>query len=300
MANFENFCHQKRERVEQFLERLLPPHSSNPSNRLPEALRYALLQGGKRLRPILVYATGEALGYPTDLLDAPAASIECIHSYSLVHDDLPAMDNDDFRRGKPSCHKAFDEATAILVGDALQTLAFHILSDSELLPIDPNNQLQMLQLLSQKSGEAGMIGGQALDIAATNQPALSLDALCDIHHKKTGALIEAAVILGALATTHPVKADILESLKTYARCIGLSFQIQDDILDVTQDSNTLGKTAGKDQQQNKSTFPSLIGLEASKAKARNLHEQALESIAFLGEKGQTLAKLSEHFISRIQ
>lgn len=300
MASFEDFCHQKRERVEQFLERLLPPLNPNPSNRLPEALRYALLQGGKRLRPILVYATGEALGYPSDLLDAPAASVECIHSYSLVHDDLPAMDNDDFRRGKPSCHKAFDEATAILVGDALQTLAFHILSDPELLPIDPNNQLQMLQILAQKSGEAGMIGGQALDIAATNQPALSLDALYDIHHKKTGALIEAAVILGALATTHPVKANILESLKTYARCIGLSFQIQDDILDVTQDSHTLGKTAGKDQQQNKSTFPSLIGLEASKVKARELHKQAIDAIAFLGDKGQTLAKLSEHFISRIQ
>lgn len=296
MKDFDACSQKWTQRVEKFLEKLLPI----PITPLHNALRYSVLNGGKRLRPQLVYATGEALGHAIDLLDPAAASVELIHCYSLVHDDLPAMDDDDFRRGKPSCHKAFDEATAILTGDALQALAFQTLSDPELTPVHPKNKIAMLQILAKQSGVEGMILGQAMDMSAMNNPSVSFETLCAIHQKKTGALIEASVSLGALASTHEVDQSTLSHLQEYSRCIGLSFQIQDDILDVIGITKTLGKTAGKDKQQNKSTFPSQFGLEGSKKKALELHKQALESIAPFGNKGLRLAKLSERFITRIQ
>ncbi len=301
--NFDAYKQACASRIELFLARLLPQENAIP---LFEAMRYAVLNGGKRLRPLFVYATGEALGGLPEYLDAPAAAVELIHCYSLIHDDLPAMDNDDLRRGKPTCHKAFGEATAILTGDALLTLAFKILSDSKLNPISPEQQIQMIQVLSEKSGMHGMIEGQALDLASEGQhQTISFENLCRIHNKKTGALIEAAVTLGAIASIDPqtTKAnkhipERVLKLQEYARCIGLAFQIQDDILDITSNAKTLGKSTGKDQQQNKATFPSHLGLEQAKQQVNILHEQALQAIAFLNTKNAHLKNISDFLINR--
>lgn len=296
--------HQSRiEQIEAFLDKQLPNTTQSP---LFEAMRYAVLNGGKRVRPLLVYATGEALGSAPELLNAPAAAVELIHCYSLIHDDLPAMDDDDLRRGKPTCHKVFGEATAILAGDALLTLAFKILSDPELNPTPAEQQIQMVQVLSEKSGMNGMVGGQALDLASEgNHHAISLEELRQIHYKKTGALIEAAVTLGAIGAiglgtleTSQKNKSYITKLQEYARCIGLAFQIQDDILDIESSTETLGKTTGKDQKQNKATFPSRLGIDKSKQYANALHQQALEAISFLGTDGHCLVKLSEACISR--
>lgn len=288
--------HQSRiEHIEAFLDKQLPTTSSP----LLEAMRYAVLNGGKRIRPLLVYATGEALGCSLDILDAPAAAVELIHCYSLIHDDLPAMDNDDLRRGKPTCHKVFGEATAILAGDALLTLAFKILSDPKLNPIPAEQQIHMIQVLSEKSGTNGMVGGQALDLASEgNHPAISLEDLRQIHHKKTGALIEAAVTLGAIGAIGLESLETILKLQEYARCIGLAFQIQDDILDVISNIETLGKTIGKDQKQNKATFPNRLGIDKSKQYANALRQQALEAISFLDKKNHYLTKISELIINR--
>ncbi len=285
--------HTSIKRLEFFLEQILPI----PTTTLEKAIHYSVFNGGKRLRPQLVYATGEALGYPLLDLDAAAASVELMHCYSLVHDDLPAMDDDDFRRGKPSCHKAFDEATAILTGDALQSLAFETLANTKSL--HPTNLLSMIRVLAKNSGRSGMVAGQALDMASMNQT-VSVEKLCDIHQKKTGALIEASVLLGALSSPQIVPPEMLTHFQKYAQAIGLSFQIQDDILDITSDTQTLGKTAGKDLEQNKATFPHLLGLEASRQRALELHETALDAIALFGSRGHQLARLSEHFIARIR
>lgn len=298
-ANFEILLPDLTNRLEQFLNKFIFCGSSSFSSSLEQAIHYSVFNGGKRLRPILVYITGEALGVPLNKLDAAAAAVELIHCYSLIHDDLPAMDDDDLRRGKPSCHKAFDEATAILAGDALQTLAFQILSDSELNPILPSQQVLMINTLAKQSGRAGMIGGQALDITAEGKGnLLDLEALCQIHQKKTGALIEASVLLGAIPAN--INSDHLLKLQQYARLIGLSFQVQDDILDIEGSQENLGKTIGKDQQQSKATFPALLGINAAKQYAQDLHYDAIEAIAFLGEKGRHLEKLSELFIARIK
>lgn len=305
-VNFETYQQTRIARIELFLTQLLPPQNS-PA--LYEAMRYTVLKGGKRMRPLLVYATGEALGCSLDLLDAPAAAVELIHCYSLIHDDLPAMDNDDLRRGKPTCHKVFGEATAILTGDALQTFAFHILSDPKLNPIPAEQKIQMVQILAEKSGMRGMIEGQALDLAAEGaHHTISFEDLCLIHHKKTGALIEAAVTLGAIASlnTESTKTQktieniqsIIPKLQEYARCIGLAFQIQDDILDILGDTNTLGKSIGKDQQQNKATFPSRLGLDKAKQHAKALQQQAVKAIAFLEANGFYLEKISDLLINR--
>jgi farnesyl diphosphate synthase len=253
-----------------------------------------------------VYATGEALGSSPDRLDAAAAAIELIHCYSLIHDDLPAMDNDDLRRGKPTSHKVFGEATAILTGDALLTLAFEILSDPKLNPIPAEQQIQMIQILSEKSGMRGMIEGQALDLASEGKhQTISFENLCQIHNKKTGALIEAAVTLGAIAslgsestqTNHNIQI-IIPKLQEYARCIGLTFQIQDDILDMTSDAKTLGKSIGKDQQQNKATFPSRLGLEQAKQHAKALYEKTLQAIAFLEPNNRYLKSIADWLSNR--
>lgn len=304
---FESYLTTRCHRIEQFLAQQLPRQSettehSNHPTRLYEAIRYSVLNGGKRIRPLLVYATGEALGHPLELLDAPAAAVELIHCYSLIHDDLPAMDNDDLRRGKPTCHKAFDEATAILTGDALQTLAFQLLTDPKLNPIHPEQKIQMIHTLAEKSGMRGMVGGQALDMAETDKHSvISLQHLRNIHHKKTGALIEASVTLGALAsaeTMDETQSAFIPKLQEYARCIGLAFQIQDDILDMVGTTESLGKTAGKDVQQNKATFPSRLGVDTAQQYATALHQQALEAIECLEDKGDYLARLSEFFIKR--
>jgi farnesyl diphosphate synthase len=307
--NFDLYCQTRVTRIEQFLANQLPEIPNDLSCEVPplfKAMRYAVLNGGKRIRPLLVYATGEAFGYPLNNLDAPAAAVELVHCYSLIHDDLPAMDNDDLRRGQPTCHKAFDEATAILAGDALLTLAFELLTNNALNPVSAEEKIQMIQILAQKSGRDGMVGGQALDLASEGkQNLISLEELRQLHYKKTGALIEASVTLGAVGALHTGIAKTAENVETimlklqeYARCIGLAFQIQDDILDIVSNTETLGKTAGKDQKQNKATFPNRLSVEKAKQYANALHQQALDAIHFLRDKNHYLQHLSDLFIHR--
>jgi len=243
---------------------------------LVNAMQYGALLGGKRLRPFLVYATGKMFGVSTVTLDAPAAAVECIHAYSLMHDDLPAMDDDDLRRGQPTCHIKFGEARAILAGDALQTLAVSILSDAPMTEVSDRDRLAMLSELANASGVAGMCGGQALDLEAEGQQ-VNLEMLERIHRHKTGALIRAAVRLGALSAGEPGRR-ALPLLDKYAESIGLAFQVQDDILDVVGDTATLGKRQGADQQLGKSTYPALLGLEQARKKASDLIADAHQSL----------------------
>jgi geranylgeranyl pyrophosphate synthase len=261
-------------RIQAILEEILPAPQIEPT-KLHEAMRYAVLGGGKRIRPLLCYAAGEALGVSPALLDRPAAAVEMIHAYSLVHDDLPAMDNDDLRRGRPTCHKAFDEATAILAGDALQTLAFQTLAEAT--ELSPQARIAMVEALAQASGSRGMAGGQALDLAAEGAQ-LDRVKLEHIHIHKTGALIRAAVRLAILADG-PLDADKAERLDRYAKCIGLAFQIQDDVLDVEGKTGDTGKTGGRDQDLKKSTYPSVVGLAESKEMAANLLAEALSAVS---------------------
>lgn len=244
-----------------------------------EAMQYGALLGGKRLRPFLVYATGEMLGVSATTLDTPAAAIECIHAYSLIHDDLPAMDNDDLRRGLPTCHVKFGEANAILAGDALQTLAFSILSDMPMAGVSDRARLAMIAELSRASGAGGMCGGQALDLAAEGQQ-IDLPALERIHRHKTAALIVAAVRIGALSAGERGHA-AMPALERFAQNIGLAFQVQDDILDVVGDTATLGKRQGADQQLGKSTYPALLGLASARQKAHDLIDDARHSLGLL-------------------
>ncbi len=282
-------------RVEAALERWLPSPATQPE-RLHSAMRYAALGSGKRVRPMLVYATGKALGVPPEQLDGAASAVELIHAYSLVHDDLPAMDDDDLRRGRPTCHKAFDEATAILAGDALQTLAFKVLCRDEQLTVTETTRLQMIETLALASGSRGMAGGQAIDLEAVGQE-LNLVQLENMHIHKTGALIRASVRLGSLAQER-ADADQVAGLDRYAKCIGLAFQVQDDILDVEGDTETLGKTQGKDQAHYKPTYPALLGLEQAKEKARLLREEALDSLSSLDERAGPLRWLANYIIDR--
>ncbi len=260
------------------------------------AMQYSLLLGGKRLRPFLVYAVGRMLGaLPADL-DAPAAAIECLHTYSLIHDDLPAMDNDDLRRGQPTCHKAFNEATAILAGDSLQTLAFEILSSHPYQQVDPQRQLQLVRQLALRAGYNGMCGGQAIDLAHTNK-SMSLAALEQMHKLKTGALIECAAHLGWLCSPDHEPAH-LQALLDYAAAIGLAFQVQDDILDIEGDTATLGKPQGSDLQANKMTYPALMGLDAAKQKAADLVAQAQQALSRLPYDSAELSALASYVIAR--
>lgn len=257
-----------------FIEPL--PFQSSP---LVNAMHYGALLGGKRLRPFLVYATGEMLHANPASLDAPAAAVECIHAYSLIHDDLPAMDDDALRRGQPTCHIKYGEDTAILAGDALQTLAFSILADEAMPGVSAKYRLLMLSELAKASGVAGMCGGQALDLAAEGK-SVDLDQLEQIHRHKTGALIRSAVRLGAL-TAGDAGREALPLLDRYAEAIGLAFQVQDDILDVIGDTAVIGKRQGADQDLGKSTYPSLLGLENARAKARDLYQEALDALELL-------------------
>lgn len=261
-------------------------------------MRYATLDGGKRVRACLVYAAGGTFGVASEVLDAPACAVEMIHSYSLVHDDLPCMDDDDLRRGKPTCHNAYDEATALLAGDALQTRAFEILAQDPALTVNAERRMQMIATLSEASGSHGMAGGQAIDLAAVGQR-LSLLELEDMHRRKTGALIRASVLLGALACESADEAN-LQVLDAYARDIGLAFQITDDILDVEGDAETLGKTPGADEALNKPTYPAILGLSGAKSKREELTDRALAALAAFGERANGLAALAEYIVQRVQ
>ena len=275
-------------------QQLVFPHGGAP--KLQEAMEYSLFNGGKRVRPVLAYAAAEACGADQKMADLPAAALEMIHSYSLVHDDLPATDDDDLRRGKPTCHIAFDEATAILAGDALQTLAFEILSRDAQNPLSTNQRLKMIQQLSQASGASGMCGGQSIDLEAVGHQ-VDLAYLENMHNHKTGALIYAAVIMGALCNPEVTETQLTQ-LAQYAKAIGLAFQVQDDILDVISDTETLGKAQGADAALNKPTYVSLLGLEGARAKAQELHEEALAAIEPFGEKAQWLRAVSDYIVQR--
>ncbi|MFK7160158.1 farnesyl diphosphate synthase [Marinospirillum sp. MEB164] len=264
-ARLEAAIAQYAQRVDLYLTQQLAQRPG-PSPRLSEALNYSLLLGGKRLRPVLTLATAEALGGDLALADAPAAAVEMIHAYSLVHDDLPAMDDDATRRGHPTCHIQFDEATAILVGDALQTLAFELLATN-----DHPQALAMIRCLAQASGPQGMVGGQMLDLQSEGQR-LNLEQLQTLHQHKTGALIRAAVALGGYSQS--ASATTLAALDRYASALGLAFQVQDDLLDIQGDPSKIGKQTGADARLNKATYPSLLGLETAQAKARYLVQEA--------------------------
>ncbi len=283
-----------RARVEVALERILPPPTIAPG-RLHAAMRHAALGGGKRMRPLLVYATGTTFAADAEALDDAAVAVELIHCYSLVHDDLPAMDNDALRRGQPTVHVAFDEATAILAGDALQSLAFEMLVDA---PQPAERRVAMLAELARASGIAGMCGGQALDIAATGSQAdsISIADLERLHALKTGALLRASVRMGAIAAG--ADAANRAALDRYADALGLAFQIRDDLLDVEGNSVTLGKTAGKDSAQDKATFPALLGIEGSRARLHTLATGMQEALAGIGADTTALAALGRMAIER--
>lgn len=282
-------------RVEAALDARLPAAAKLPE-RLHQAMRYSTLGGGKRLRPLLVYATGQALGVAPDVLDGPACAVEFIHVYSLIHDDLPAMDNDDLRRGKPTCHKAFDDATAILAGDALQALAFHVLAHDPALAVTAEQRIAMVETLAMASGSLGMVGGQGIDLDSVGKE-LDLPGLEAMHIRKTGALIRASVRLAALAR-FGLEEGTAERLDRYAKCIGLAFQIQDDILDVESDTQTLGKTQGKDQVNDKPTYPALLGMAAAKEKAGDLIDEALDCLKPLGAGAESLCGLARFIVQR--
>jgi farnesyl diphosphate synthase len=276
-------------RVEAVLEHWLPPADLSPS-RLHEAMRYAVLGGGKRIRPVLTYFTGRALGVDSGRLDGPAAAVELIHAYSLVHDDLPAMDDDDLRRGRPTCHRAFDEATAILAGDALQVLAFKILAEDPAMTPDSACRLEVIRLLAHASGTAGMAGGQAIDLEAAGQR-LGVAALEQMHRLKTGALIHASVMMAA-ASVVGLPAELKTGLDRYGLALGLAFQVQDDILDVEGETEVLGKRARADAALDKPNYPAVAGLPAAKARLRELHDEAVAALAPLGDAATPLRWLS--------
>jgi geranylgeranyl pyrophosphate synthase len=284
-----------QQRVERELAARLPPASAEPT-RLHEAIRYSALGGGKRVRPALVYATAAALGLPESVVDGAACAVEFIHVYSLVHDDLPAMDNDDLRRGRPTCHKAFDEATAILAGDALQVLAFQTLAGDPSLPADPAVRLKLVEILTIASGTRGMAGGQAVDLAAMGRQ-LSIGEIETMHALKTGALIHACVMMAAACA--PALTDAQrEGLDAYARAIGLAFQIQDDLLDIEGDPQMLGKAVGADQALNKPTYPLIAGIDAARARMHELHQRALSSLQVPGLQGDLLVAMSNWLVLR--
>lgn len=288
------FLHDSQSRIDRAIDTALTQLTHSETT-LVEAMRYSLLNGGKRIRPVLVYASALAVsGKLTAATDQVAAALEFIHAYSLIHDDLPAMDDDDLRRGKPTCHIAFNEATAILAGDALQALAFQNLAAAEELESDI--RLQLVQQLAHAAGAQGMVGGQAIDLAAVNST-LNLQQLQHMHTLKTGALISASVLMGATATARAT-APQLAALKTYADAIGLAFQVQDDILDVTADIAVLGKQTGADSALNKPTYVALLGLEGAQRKARELHQQAVSALESFGENAEILRLLAAYIVER--
>jgi geranylgeranyl pyrophosphate synthase len=284
-----------RARIERVLDEVLRLPDPG-TTRLREAMRYSTLGAGKRLRPILVYLTGESFGAPLSALDAPAAAVELIHVYSLVHDDLPAMDDDDLRRGRPTCHRAFDEGTAVLVGDALQALAFTVLAHEPMGGSSSEERLGMIRVLARAIGTGGMAGGQAVDLEAVGQT-LTVGAIENMHRRKTGALIQGSVLLGALAAGVSAPQE-LAALGQFGAEIGLAFQIQDDILDVEGDPALLGKTTGADAAHAKPTYPSTAGIDAARARARELRDAAIAALEPLGARAAALAELARFVVSR--
>lgn len=282
--------------IEAALESHLPQNSEIAPH-LVEALRYMALGGGKRLRPAIVCGTCVALGGSMEAALDPAAAVEFLHTYSLIHDDLPAMDDDDLRRGRPSCHAAFDEATAILAGDAMQALAFEVLAGAESVP--PSTRVRMIELLAAAVGWPGMVGGQAFDIAATGGDILPIGRIVQMHAAKTGALFRASVQLGGLTAEPDIDAPRFQSLTAFGEAIGAAFQIVDDILDVTQSSETLGKDAGSDAEQGKITVPAAVGLNRAQAMAMEAHARALRHLESLGLADGPLVELAEAAVNRI-
>jgi farnesyl diphosphate synthase len=289
------FLTDSQNRVELTLEQWLPSEDTLP-HKLHRAMRYAVLDGGKRVRPVLVYASGQALDIDLERLNGPACAVELIHAYSLVHDDLPAMDDDDLRRGKPTCHKRFDEATAILTGDALQTLAFKVLCQDQSMQTNSDVRLQMIENLAMASGSRGMAGGQAIDLDSVGK-GISLIELENMHIHKTGALILASVRMGYLAKGSASNSEI-SALDHYAKRIGLAFQVKDDILDIEGDTETLGKTQGKDQENDKPTYPSLMGLDGARNLLNQLHQEALDSLSIFDDKANQLRWIADYIIHR--
>lgn len=290
-----HFLKDIQQRTNRLLDQLLPNTDLLPK-RLHQAMRYSALNPGKRIRPALVYATGEMLAAESTNLDTPAIAVEMIHAYSLIHDDLPCMDDDDLRRGIPTCHIQFDEATAVLAGDALQTLAFEILTTQEQSNLTDYKKLLMLRELTKASGSLGMGGGQAVDLFMTNRP-IDIDTLESMHQMKTGALINASVKLGYLASDCEDQV-IYTHLDTYSRCLGLAFQIRDDILDIEGDTKTLGKPQGSDLEKNKSTFPALLGMDGAKQRANELVSRALEALERIPLNSDKLADFASYIVTR--
>ena len=282
-------------RIERVLDEILRLPDPG-TERLRDAMRYSALGAGKRLRPTLVYLTGESFGAPLERLDAPAAAVELIHVYSLVHDDLPAMDDDDLRRGRPTCHRAFDEGTAVLVGDALQALAFSVLAHEPMAGTSAETRLEMIRVLSRAIGTGGMAGGQAVDLEAVGS-FLAVGEIENMHRRKTGELIQASVLLGALAAGVEDERE-LGALRRFGAEIGLAFQIQDDILDVEGDPKLLGKSTGADAALSKPTYPSIAGLPAARARARELRDAAIAALAPFGARAGALAELAHFVVSR--
>ena len=280
-------------RFEAVLRDLLPQAAIAPQ-RLHQAMRYAVLDGGKRVRPLLTFAAGELSGADEHRINIAAAAVELIHAYSLVHDDMPCMDDDVLRRGKPTCHVQYDEATALLVGDSLQTLAFQLLAEHRLSG-DAAQQLEMIRLLAMASGSRGMAGGQAIDLESIGK-SLNLPELENMHIHKTGALIRAAILLGAHCGT--VTAEQLEKLDHFGKCVGLAFQVVDDVLDSEADTATLGKTAGKDADNDKPTYVTLLGVQAARDMAQALHGEALAALAEFGVAAQRLRELADFIVLR--
>jgi farnesyl diphosphate synthase len=294
----DNFAAQAeawRERMESALEARLPPADAVPT-RLHEAMRYSVLGGGKRVRPMLLFATARTLGLAEDEVEAAACALELVHVYSLVHDDLPAMDDDDLRRGRPTCHKAYDEATAVLVGDALQPLAFQLLARDPALPASPAIRLRLVELLADSIGTFGMAGGQAIDLDAQGRQ-LNIEQVEQMHDRKTGALIRVSVMMGAACVPSLDRA-LHDALAGFAAPIGLAFQIQDDLLDVLSDTATLGKATGADRERGKPTHPAVIGVEASQERVRLLNNQALDALKPFGHRADPLRQLADWLLSR--
>ena len=292
-ADFQGWVANRQSSFEEVLRSILPGADTAPQ-RLHEAMRYAVLDGGKRVRPLLAFATGELSGANTDQVEIVAAAVELIHVYSLVHDDMPCMDDDVLRRGKPTCHVQYDDATALLVGDSLQTMAFQLLAGHRLND-DPQRQLEMVKVLAQAAGSRGMAGGQAIDLDSVGQ-SLTLPELEFMHIHKTGALIRAAILLGAHCGD--LNKDQLNKLDHFGKLIGLAFQVVDDVLDCEADTATLGKTAGKDVDNDKPTYVSLLGIQGAREMAQRLHREALDTMDDFGAAGQHLCDLADFIVMR--
>lgn len=295
MTDLSEFLIACSQRVESFLDNYLPTTNLSPTN-LHSAIRYASLGSGKRVRPALVFAAGEALAIDASHLDCIAAAIELMHCYSLIHDDLPAMDDDDLRRGKPTCHRAFDEATAILAGDAMQALAFSVLTDSALSGPDESIRARLCYLLASAAGSLGMAGGQALDLAAVNRD-INIHELEELHRKKTGCLIQSCINMAQLC--HPeLNSQQRSGLLAFGEHLGLAFQIRDDILDIISDTDVLGKPQGSDLAQNKPTYVSLLGIEEAENRCRDLLAQALKCIQGFDKRADRLRLLADYIVCR--